>query len=133
MIKNTEVSFSERVIITVVDIIFYIIVFSLLSFVLTGDVDNIPNSVNWIPICLYVLLFHCHLNQTPGMLIFGCRFVSYDLHKPAIWKMILRWLSSFVFPIILIGALIAVLTFNSESGFYWDRWFKVKMIKIQIS
>ena len=122
MIKKTEVRFSERFVITVIDIIFYVMLFSLLSFVFTGEIDNLPNSVNWIPICAYVLLFHCYLNQTPGMLIFGCRFVSYDLQKPFSWKMILRWLSSFVFPIILIGAVIAVLTFNSESGFYWRKW-----------
>lgn len=129
MIKETKIHFSERFVITVIDIIFYIMVMSLLSFVFTGEVDNLPNSVNWISVCVYVLLFHCYLNQTPGMLIFGYRFVSLNLQKPLFWKMILRWLSSFLFPIILIGAIVAVLTFNSESGFYWDRWLKVKMVK----
>lgn len=120
----------ERIFCTAIDISFYVAVFSFFSVVFTGEFDNLPEPVTWIFLCLYVVFFHCYLNRTPGMIAIGLRYVDYEFKKPIWWKMILRCIASFIFPLILIGALIAVLTFSQESGFYWDRWFKVRMIRI---
>ena len=133
MAENTKIGFVTRIIFALVDITLYISIFSLLSYVFTGEIDNLPNSVNWIPAFVYVLVFHCYLNQTPGMILMGYKFINTDLTKPAEWKMFLRLIVASFFSITLIPAFIAVLTYDKESGFFWDRWFKVKIIKVNKS
>lgn len=61
--------------------VFYIMTFSLLSWAITGEIDNLPDWLSWTPICAYVLFFHCYLNQTPGMRVVGTKFVNSDSSK----------------------------------------------------
>ncbi len=123
------VSKDRRIISGIIDIIFYVLVFSIISIIFTGKTDNLPNSVAWIPITIYVLLFHCYLNWTPGMKIMHYKFVnSEDLKRPLFWKMILRWMISFFLRFSLLFGAIAFFTFKVDTGFYWDRWFKIKVI-----
>jgi hypothetical protein len=69
---------------------------------------------------------------TPGMKVFKYKFVDAKNldKKPATWKMILHWGCSFFFKFSLIFGLVALYTFKKESGFYWDRWFGIKIVKV---
>lgn len=127
--KEESIKLGRRIISGLIDIIFYILVFSLLSLIFTGKIDNLPEYLAWIPIVMYVLVFHCYFNWTPGMKIMGYKFVnSSSLSKPANWKLILRWFLAFILRFSLIWGIVALFTFKNESGFYWDRWFKIKVV-----
>ncbi len=128
MTEITKIDFIIRIVIVIIDVIFYCIISSILAFILTKNIQHLPDSTGWILLVGYILIFHCYLNQTPGMKVMGYMFVNTKLEKPAHWKMILRFFIASILSITFLGALIAAFTYNQESGFFWDRWFKIKMI-----
>lgn len=129
-VDTKEVTLIERILGGIIDIIFYVAAFSAISIAFTGQTDNLPTSVAWIPICLFVLVFHCHLNWTPGMKVFGYKFVdAKNLQKPSYGRLIMRWINSFIAAFIIPFGLFALFTFKESSGFYWDRWTNIKVIR----
>ena len=130
--RGESIKLSKRVVSGIIDVVFYIAVSGLISIIFTGKIDNLPDYLAWLPICAYVGVFHCYLNWTLGMKIMGYKFVNSDnLSKPTNWKLILRFVCAFILRFSLLFGFIAILTFNEDSGFYWDRWFKIKVVRIE--
>lgn len=129
--EEKSVKLGRRIASGIIDVVFYTLVFSLISIIFTGKTDNLPDYSAWIPIALYVVVFHCYLNYTPGMKIMGYKFVnSRNLAKPSGLKLVLRWFIAFVLRFSAVFGIVALVTFKPESGFFWDRWFKIKVVSL---
>lgn len=127
--QNYTVGLGTRFASGIIDIVFYVVAFSFISLLFTGEVDNLGNLVGSIPILLYIIVFHGYLNQTPGMKIMHIKFVeSQNLGKPKFWRMVLRYIVASFFRAIFLGIIFALFTFKADTGFFWDRWFRIKVI-----
>lgn len=129
---QSSISLIEYIISDFIDAALYTAFFTSISILLTGKEDNLPALIAWVPIAIYIAIFHCYFNWTPGMRIFGYKFINsnnYDQKlNPLI--MILHWFVTLFCKISLLLMVIGLITFKSKTGFYWDRWFKIKMAKI---
>ena len=130
--KKDSVSLERRVVSGLIDMGFYILVSDFISFIFTGKSGNLPDSIAWVLICLYVVVFHGYLKWTLGMKAMAYRFSnSENQNTPSSWKLVLRWLSLIILRFTIIPGLIAMITYNSRSGFYWDKWFKIKVVNLK--
>ena len=130
--KEDSIDLNRRIVSGLIDAGLYVALSEFLSFIFTGKTDNLPDYMAWGLICIYVVVFHGYLKWTPGMRAMAYRFSNSDDQTTlSSQRLIFRWFCVTILRFTIIPGIIAMMTYNTKTGFYWDKWFKMKVVNLK--